>query len=689
MTTHYGMLSLSHDGWKLEQVKPHVSLRLKKNFARINPHSSPPFYLQDTLDVAADLHWFMLRYPLLMNQQDKTYLESRHSEYLDTQAHCEAILAPNYIPKERLGFNEGYSLRNYQGIAVDFAEFNMSVLILDEIGLGKTIEGLAIATINLAMPVLYVVQPHLHDQWNDKAIEFMDATVHKIVGNKPYDLPPADIYIAKYNQLSPWVDVFSQDWLKGIVFDEVQELRRGNDSAKGVAATHICATKTYKVGLTASLVYNYGIESFNIANIIRPGILGTRVEFLREWCTETNDKGIVKDPDALGAYLIEQNMVIRRTKADVGQEAKQLAPHIEWVDHNAKAVKDLEELTKQLAMKALNSNFREAGQASREFDLRMRQMTGVAKAKSVAGYVRMFAQAGEPVLLYGWHREVYDIWMRELAELNPIMYTGSESPTQKEKAKQSFINGESKVLIMSLASGAGIDGLQHVCSTVIFGEFAWSSEIHRQCVGRVDRDGQTKEVFVFYVATNFGSDPEIIDVLGLKADQSKGIMDPYSRDKQTIKQTDANRIKRLASRYLEKNGLKATKIALEHKENETEKSMDLLMQHLNRGVYSVSEELVTQNQIEQVLQAADIQYEREKIFETGTVDFFLPKEGIAIEVKANKQWNKLEVFRQCERYCKEESVKGIVLATAKIQGLPDKIEGKPAAVLQLSLGALA
>ena len=48
--------------------------------------------------------------------------------------------------------------------------------------------------------------------------------------------------------------------------------------------------------------------------------------------------------------------------------------------------------------------------------------------------------------MYGWHREVYGIWLEKLKEFNPVMFTGSESPIQKELNKQKFLKGESKVM---------------------------------------------------------------------------------------------------------------------------------------------------------------------------------------------------------------------------------------------------
>ena len=48
---------------------------------------------------------------------------------------------------------------------------------------------------------------------------------------------------------------------------------------------------------------------------------------MREWCYVTNDnKGVVADPDALGQYLQDANVVLRRTREDVGQESKQKEP---------------------------------------------------------------------------------------------------------------------------------------------------------------------------------------------------------------------------------------------------------------------------------------------------------------------------------------------------------------------------
>jgi hypothetical protein len=129
------------------------------------------------------------------------------------------------------------------------------------------------------------------------------------------------------------------------------------------------------------------------------------------------------------------------------------------------------------------SDRRERFVASGDLDWRLRQATGIAKAPYVAEFVRLLLESTDKLVLWGWHRTVYDIWMERLAEFRPALYTGSESPRQKNDAEDAFKQGDSRVLVMSLRSGAGLDGLQEVCNVGVFGELDWSPEQHRQCIG--------------------------------------------------------------------------------------------------------------------------------------------------------------------------------------------------------------
>src|SRR3546814_17548760 len=97
------------------------------------------------------------------------------------------------------------------------------------------------------------------------------------------------------------------------------------------------------------------------------------------------------------------------------------------------ALQKEEEILKSLAQRVLTGSFHDRGEASRQLDIKMRQITGVAKARPVAAYVDMLLREHERVLLTGWHRDVYDIWLSKLWKYNPVLYTGTESKFAKDR----------------------------------------------------------------------------------------------------------------------------------------------------------------------------------------------------------------------------------------------------------------
>lgn len=286
---------------------------------------------------------------------------------------------------------------------------------------------------------------------------------------------------------------------------------------------------------------------------IKPFALGNKDDFLREWCSGWGRRVRVVDPQALGTYLRESFLMLRRTRKEVGRELPPINTIVHTVEYDEAEVQKAENIARQLAIRATTGSFMERGVAARDLDIFVRHSTGVAKAKGVAEYVKILLDNNEPIILVGWHRDCYDIWLKELADYNPVMYTGSETPAQKEKSKEAFIKGETNLFIISLRSGVGLDGLQEVCTTVVFGELDWSPKIHDQVTGRTNRDrkDEQKQVTAIYLVSDCGSDPLIIDLLGLKASQSHGIMNPLDTGIQE-QYSDESRIQLLAKRYLEK-----------------------------------------------------------------------------------------------------------------------------------------
>ncbi|CDQ10596.1 protein of unknown function [Acidithiobacillus ferrivorans] len=552
-TRTYGELRYIHDGhkphWLIEGVEPHVAIRLKQLFPKIPKQSPGPFALPADLITAADLEWFVLRYPLRLSDADLHRLSADKQGFDQRQVQMESILLPAFEHSATVtGLRDGQVLRRYQAQAVEILRHRKSLLLGDEGGLGKTYTAAAFLCAEPgALPAAVVCDAHMQIQWFEKTTAFTHLRVHCIQKTKPYSLPPADVYVFRISQIMGWADIFATDFFKTVVYDEPQSLRTGTSTAKGAAAKVLSEHTEYHLGLTATPIYNYGGEMWSVMCFIDESVLGDHADFMREW---TDNHGRITNPKALGSYLREQHALMRRLKSDVGQELPRVSRIIEYVDYDEKAVRSVEDLARALAIKATTGSFTERGSAVRELDIMVRQATGVAKAKAVAQFTRLLVEAGESVLLVGWHRAVYEIWNEELKDLSPAMYTGSESATHKNREKDRFLNGETPVLIMSLRSGAGLDGLQHKCSVVVFGELDWSPGIHQQVIWRVDREGQAAPVTVFFLVVEDGSDGPIMEILGLKASEAHQIVDPFTGPEMADR--DESRLQSLVQRYLSK-----------------------------------------------------------------------------------------------------------------------------------------
>jgi hypothetical protein len=535
--------------WGVDQLLPHVAIAFKRLFPKVATRSTTHI-LTDNDETRADLEWFMVRYPLETRAECRALLAEGSARRAARDAERDEILQLDWTPGDvPAAFRHGKTPYLYQEQAAQLALCNPSLLLCDDVGLGKTITTFTLAARGAPLPMAIVVQPHLVRQWAAKAREFTTFRVHEIKSSTPYRLPAADLYVFSYNVLAGWLSVFPSGMFKSVAYDEIQELRHGTKTAKGNAAAVLSANASLKIGLTATPVYNYGDEMHTVMSYIDPSVLGTREEFLREWC---GWGGHVNSPDALGSFLDTTGMRLRRREDDAVVDRSMPPPNIVdfELDYDRIALAKEEEILKHLADTVLTGKFEEAGQAARELDVKMRHLTGVAKAKPVAAYVKMLLKDRKKVILAGWHRDVYDIWRYALDAHRPVLYTGSETAAGKARNVERFVDGDSDVLMISLRSGAGVDGLQHVCWDVVFGELDWSPQVHYQLLGRVRRPGQLHQVTGHYLHVNGGSDPVLMGMLGIKSDQSRGILDPGEAPK--ARHNDTSRIKELARHVLDR-----------------------------------------------------------------------------------------------------------------------------------------
>jgi SNF2 family DNA or RNA helicase len=587
----YGTAILHERHWEL-RVEPHVAVMAKRMFPAIKRGSTTVLKIPDTLAHCRDLLWLCKRFPLMVDPAE--YLQKRSKQHEEQASYVDALMSGTSAP---MTFPLAIPPREYQRIAASLVIATRGILIADDVGLGKTASAICALSDARLRPALVVTLAHLPRQWKAEIQRFAPGMkVHILCQSNPYDfvtLPcggrrgvgppqrhrlirtiekttcklcgatgpdverdgePPDVVVTNYHKLSNWSDHLAKS-MRTVIWDEVQELRK-TDSAKYTAAKGIADRMTFRAGLSATPIMNYGSEIYAVMETIRPASLGSYTEFVSAWCEGDEGKMRLKEPGAFGSFLRDGGMMIRRTRKDVGRELPPVQIIPQYIDCDSKVLESMAGEAAELARVILSQSSSNTArfQAGGQFDMLMRQRTGIAKAPYVAAFVRLLAEAGERVVLFAWHREVYTILMEKLADLKPAMYTGSETNNQKDEAKRRFMAGESKVLILSLRSGAGLDGLQFHSRIVVFGELDWSPGMHEQCIGRVARDGQPDPVAVYYLLAEDGSDPVISRVLGVKTAQSRGLLQIGAEKALLEEVVDPDRIRQLAQAYLQKHG---------------------------------------------------------------------------------------------------------------------------------------
>lgn len=561
------------------EAPPHVSIRLRRLFGGAQRYKAGVFLLAATPEHAYDLDWFSERHPMDVDPESEAQFRQLIATQEKKMATIAAIDSGEYVPR---AFELAIPPREYQRLDAEIALQTGSLLIASELGTGKTVSCICALTAPGVLPAVVVTMTHLVRQWERELARFAPALkVHRIRSTQPYDFSDVrieveqgtkrrrvvrytgmpDVVLLNYEKLHGWVETLAGK-VRTMISDEAQAFRH-DGTRKYNAAKALADSVDLRIANTATPIYNYGHEIFHVMNVVAPGQLGTWKEFLDEWCGGTADsqgRATVYDPAALGSYLREAGLMVRRTRKDIGREIPALTVVRHEVECDPDSINKASDDVAELARRVLDRIGKplERMQNSSQLDAMMRQATGIAKAGAVAEFVRLLVESGENVVLGGWHHGVYDLWKsafnRKGAEIPFVMYTGQETEAQKDEARRKFVSGEAKVFIISNRAGAGLDGLQFVCRTVVVGELDWSPQVIQQLIGRIHRDGQTDPVMAYILVTDQGSDPTITDALGVKEAQSHYMLNPDATGVPEFTGVSSDHIRRLAEDVLKRRG---------------------------------------------------------------------------------------------------------------------------------------
>ncbi len=446
------------------------------------------------------------------------------------------------------GFDELLCLQALQGVEPHWyqietvrkvlKQYRGRVLLADEVGLGKTVEaGMILKEYllrGMAERILILTPASLVGQWRDEmAAKFgIDcATSHdQLLRSDPAQFwaQPRVIASIATARRKEHADVLTSLAYDVVVVDEAHHLR---DQASASYRLVNSLQKRFLLLLSATPVQNSLLELYNLLTLLQPGIFKTQKEFRavymvpgkprepvnRERLRDLMRGVMVRNTRALAALRMPRRhastlrAVPTAAEADCYAELMTLVRALAATPRAPGAALGPHRLSLQHLLAAAGSSPAACAAALARAAERdpgdPRWTTLLARARAIGpgaketALLRLLAQnPAEKKLVFVQHRDSLAHLADRLRGLNMpfAMFSGDMTGPQKDAAVEAF--RDRVPLLLCTESGGEGRNLQF-CSTLINFDIPWNPMAIEQRIGRIDRIGQTREVFIFNLVT--------------------------------------------------------------------------------------------------------------------------------------------------------------------------------------------
>ena len=447
------------------------------------------------------------------------------------------------------------TLRPYQKTALiwmaNMSELNFGLCLADDMGLGKTIQVLAFLLHRKELypddpgSILIISPTSVLFNWTREIKKFapdLEVVLHhgreriKDASQISKYTKPHQIILTSYGTLRNDVDLLELIPFKGIIIDEIQNIK--NYSSKQTQAVYKLQGQ-FKIGLSGTPIENRLMELWTLFEFLNPGLLGSRAEFQKNLILPITR---FKDQDAIDKLKkIISPFILRRVKTDKSvisdlPEKNEMKVYIELSDIQVGLYKELVEealtdiksnlankinvLNLILKLKQLcNHPYHFLKKTAPSFGNGVNLEDFVLQSQKLERLIEMTEEVisnGEKVLIFTQFTKMAEIIKSVLeAKKFSVLYFHGGVPEKKRRELVDEFQSEdlesSPIMILSLKAGG--TGLNLTRGTmVIHYDRWWNPAVENQATDRAYRIGQESQVNVYKFIT-IGTIEEKIDML--------------------------------------------------------------------------------------------------------------------------------------------------------------------------------
>lgn len=516
-------------------------------------------------------------------------------------------------------------LLDHQLQAAHRALFQMSggALFADEVGLGKTIEiGMVLKEMDFRESredILVLTPAQLAPQWQKElrekfGLEFVCNYDEEFRGFDAHDRIVASVDTAKTAVHRS--QVLARDW-DVLVLDEAHYVRNGD-----TVRYELIDQMTYGEAFfaTATPIQNGVTDLYNVVNLIRPGLLGSKEQF-RERHVVDSDGTQIKRADALQEKLSEVMVRNRREETDIDFTNREVYTNVFEPDaaerelydavtdhvgtfYSSKDARHLVLLT--LQKEVVSSPYAVQGTVNRwvqgtDHRLTSAERRSLGEINSIVDRIdrttkqRRLQDIVENVdetlgttrlVVFTQFRSTQDAIARSVRDLDiPVHVVNGDLSAKAKDRKVAEFQTAGGVLVATDSISEGRN--MQFCNVMVNYDLPWNPMKVEQRIGRIDRIGQEREVHVFNLALAGTVEEHVLEKLFGKIDLFNksigGLRDILSRMEKSggdFEREVFDCLRNADSRVELENNFEEMAVDLEENAEAAEK-----MDEFNRGVF--------------------------------------------------------------------------------------------------------
>ena len=456
------------------------------------------------------------------------------------QGFDELLCLPHLIGVEPL-------LHQIETVRKVLKQFRGRVLLADEVGLGKTIEaGMVLKEYvlrGMAEHSLVLTPASLVGQWREEletkfGLPFA-TTYDPLLRDQPQAFWAQNRIVASIAtaRRREHAERLIDRQFDLIIVDEAHHLRdRSSQSWKLVDSLN----KRFLLLLSATPVQNDLVELYNLLTLLKPGIFKTLKEFRLAYMTPGKPRQPA-NPERLRGLM--RGAMIRNTRAVVAVklprrhattikvdggpgEAEAYADLAAAARHLAAGEDKRDRLTLHHLLSAAGSSPRAAATAVAriaarnagdpiwaELAKRWAVIESGGKESALVELIRRNPTEKKLVFVHSRETLAHLAARLEQSGISLARFDGSLSGPQKDDAIAAF-RDHATVLLCTQSGGEGRN--IQFCNTLINFDVPWNPMAIEQRIGRIDRIGQSREVFVFNLVTRGTLEEQVLALLDEK-----------------------------------------------------------------------------------------------------------------------------------------------------------------------------